>query len=176
MRRRQVRIDKVKRPGGVFEFDMEVVAEDHHGIWLGYTQGASWRAPHDTGTMPFDAIVLLRPGDPHVTWWVDDPADRRVEVDVCRPPVETRDGWSFIDLELDPVRHELTGAVEIEDDDEFRDACDQAWISADEADVATTTAKALAAALLDRTEPWGETGWLRLRQLLASGETDGSKE
>ena len=167
MLRRPVRIDKVKRPGGVFEFDMEVVDEDHDGIWLGYTEGSNWRAPHDTGTMPFDAIVLIRPGEPHVTWWVDDPADRRVEVDVCLPPVETRDGWSFIDLELDPIRHELNGVVEIDDDDEFQDACDRGWISAAEARLATATAHALAAALIDRKEPWGETGWLRLGQLRA---------
>jgi hypothetical protein len=165
--RRQVRIDKVKRPGGVFEFDMELVEADHDGIWLGYTTGANWRAPHDTGTMPFNSIVLLRPDDPFVTWWVDDPADRRVEVDICRPPIETPVGWSFIGLELDPVRHELTGAVEIEDDDEFQEACVRGWITAEEAALATATAQDLATALTRRIEPWGETGWRRLRELLA---------
>lgn len=119
--RQPVRIDKVKRPAGVFEFDMELVAVEDTGLWLGYTKGAGWRAPHDRGTVPFNSIVLLRPDDPFVTWWVDDPADRRIEVDICLPPIERPDGWSFVDLELDPVRHEFTGLVEIEDEGEFRD-------------------------------------------------------
>lgn len=169
MAARRVRIDKVKRPGGIFEFDMEVVAEDDDGIWLAYMTGASWRAPHDRGTMPFNAIVLLRLADPFVTWWVDDPADRRVEIDVCLPPLATTDGWSFVDLELDPVRHELTGVIEIEDLDEFEAACAAGWISESEAEIARATARRMATALERREEPWGDAGWRRLQGLLGDG-------
>jgi hypothetical protein len=165
--RRAVRIDKVKRPGGIFEFDMELVADDGDGIWLSYPKGAAWRAPHDTGTMPFHALVLVRPGDPFVTWWVDDPADRRIEVDICRPPTRTADGWSFVDLELDPVRHERTGVIEIEDDDEFEEACRHGWIDAQDAATASSAAQELAAMLARREEPWGDAGWRRLAALVA---------
>lgn len=162
MARRPVRIDKIKRPGGVFEFDMQFVAEDADGIWLAYTQGATWRAPHDTGTMPFDAVVLLRLGEPFVTWWVDDPSDRRIEIDVCRPPVVTDAGWSFIDLELDPVRHEFTGRIEIEDEDELQEACAHGWIDAQDEATARATADAMAEVLARGVEPWGDRGWQHL--------------
>lgn len=118
--------------------------------------------------MPLDAVVLLRPGDPFVTWWVEDPRDRRVEVDICLPPVETADGWSFVDLELDPVRHELTSVIEIEDGDEFEEARSAGYMSDADAALATATAKELAAALAANREPWGEEGWMRLRALLAA--------
>ena len=165
--RRPVRIEKVKRPRGVFEFDMDHFDTDDAGIWLGYTKGATWRAPHDQGTMPVDAILLLRPDDPFVTWWVDDPQDRRVGIDICLPPVRTPDGWSFVDLELDPVRHESTGVIEIEDDDEFREACAAGWIDERDAALASATAADRADALRRRDEPWGEVGWRKLAELLA---------
>lgn len=69
--------------------------------------------------MPFDAVLLLAELRPCVTWWVDDPHDRRVEVDICLPPQRTDQGWSFIDLELDPIRHERDQRVVTHDEDEF---------------------------------------------------------
>lgn len=159
---RVVRLDKVKRPAGIFTFDMQLATEDAAGTWLYYPTGSSWSAPHDTGTMPFDALLLLAADRPFVTWWVDDPSDRRIEIDICLPPTETDTGWSFIDLELDPVRHEHTGVVEVEDLDEFDDACRRTWISNAEAAMARATAAEMAAALSQRIEPWGDDGWQRL--------------
>jgi hypothetical protein len=49
-----------------------------------------------------------------VLWWVADPADRRIEIDVYSPPERTSDGWRYVDLELDSVRHEQTSWTEIE--------------------------------------------------------------
>jgi hypothetical protein len=161
-----VRLDKIKRPGGVFEFDMQVALNDAEGTWLFYPVGCTWRAPHDSGTMPFNAIVLVAPGQPFVTWWVDDPSDRRIEIDVCLPPIESASGWSFIDLELDPVRHEADGRVEIEDLDEFHEAVARGWMSSDDAAVAKATAERMAAALAQRTEPWGDQGWEQLRRFV----------
>src|SRR5207302_8747100 len=100
---RAERLDKIKRPAGVFAFDMRVAITDEVGTWLYYPIGSTWRAPHDTGTMPFDALLLVTAGEPFVSWWVDDPDDPRVEIDICIPPTETDAGWSFVDLELDPV-------------------------------------------------------------------------
>lgn len=183
MARRAVRLDKVKRPGGVFAFDMTLIAEDAGGVWLYYPTGSSWRAPHDTGTMPFDALIHLATEQPFVTWWVDDPSDRRIEIDVCLPPTPTDAGWSFVDLELDPVRHEHTGIIVVEDRDEFEDACGNGWISPEEAVVATSTAARMEEALSHRLEPWGDAGWRRLERtrcqvgvmkLRCVGEDEGS--
>jgi hypothetical protein len=160
-----VRLDKVKRPAGVFAFDMHSEAEDAAGVWLYYPAGSSWRAPHDMGTMPFDALLLLTRDRPFVTRWVDDASDRRIEIDICLPPLATDTGWSFVDLELDPVRHELTGAIEVEDADEFHDACRHGWISEDEATIARAAAADMEGALARRTEPWGDAGWRRLDRI-----------
>jgi len=111
-----------------------------------------------------DCLLLLRPDRYWVAVWVDDPEDRRLEIDVCLPPQQESDGWSYIDLELDPVRHE-SGEIEIEDRDEFDDACRNGWISADDARIASDTAAAMELALIERTEPFGEEGWRRLNSL-----------
>lgn len=162
---RPLRLDKVKRPAGVFEFDAQLVEEDAFGLWVSYPMGSAWRAPHDAGVMPSDAVLLLNTGEPFVTWWIDDPCDRRIEIDVCLPPTATDVGWSFIDLELDPVRHENTGDVEVEDRDEFEEACESGWITLEEATIALTASQRMTQALSKRTEPWGDEGWRRLSRL-----------
>jgi len=159
-----VRLDKIKRPAGTFEFDMLQVERGAQGVWLWYPVGSSWRAPHDHGTMPFDALLLVSP-ESSVTWWVDDPADKRIEIDVCLQPLETPTGWSFVDLELDPVRHEATGLVEVQDRDEFEHAVGRGWMSSADAEFALTHASAIENALISRLEPWGDEGWARLQNL-----------
>src|SRR5262249_42523500 len=99
-----------------------------------------------------------------VASWVDDPADRRLEIDVCLAPESEIDGWSYVDLELDPVRHR-NGVIEIEDYDKFEVACRNGWITSNEARVAQETAVAIEAALRTRAEPLGDEGWRRLDAL-----------
>jgi hypothetical protein len=159
--REQIKLTKVKRPGGVFSFDMEALASDEHGEWLYAPAGSQWNAPHDAGALAFDVVVLLSADPVSVTWWQEDPGGRTLGVDVCLPPERSPDGWRFIDLELDPVRRE-DGAVDVEDEDEFRTACDQGWISPDEAAFALRMAGELASLLREWREPWGVEGWSRL--------------
>jgi hypothetical protein len=108
-----VRLSKIKRPGGVFWFDLQPVAQDRDGTWLHGRAGSAWCAPHDAGTLPVAVLVLLAQGRPWAAWWVDDPADRRLEIAVCLPPEATEAGWQYVDLELDPVLHEQDWRVEI---------------------------------------------------------------
>ncbi|MFC8616384.1 DUF402 domain-containing protein [Micromonospora purpureochromogenes] len=109
-------------------------------------------------------MVLLAAGRPWVAWWVGDPADRRLEIDVCLPPEGTEAGWRYIDLELDPVLHERDSRVEIEDWDEYEQACRNGWMSADDAKLAKSTAEDRAGALRRRDESWQERGWQMLSQ------------
>jgi hypothetical protein len=153
---------KVKRPGGVYTFvDLRLVAADDHGIWLFGATGTRWHAPHDAGALPFDALVLVDPAAWWVTFWVDDTNDRRVEIDICLPPERCADGWSYVDLELDPVRH-ANGDVEVQDRDEFAAACANGYVTPADADAAIHAAARMERALREAREPWGETGWQRL--------------
>lgn len=160
-----VTLDKVKRPGGTYSFELRHVATDAHGTWLSFLEGSAWRAPHDAGVITFDALVLLAEDRPFVTWWADDPDDRRVEIDVCLPPTRTASGWSFVDLELDPVRYEADGRVEIQDEHELAASVGAGWMSETDARLARETAASMAEALRMGREPWGSLGWTRLRRI-----------
>ena len=159
-----VRLHKIKRPGGVFWFDLQPVAQDHDGTWLRGPVGSPWNAPHDSGTLSVPVVVLLATGRPWTAWWVGDPADRRLEIDVCLPPEVTEAGWQYVDLELDPILHEHDWRVEIEDQDEYEEACRNGWMSAEDAKLARVTAESCAQLLRRRAEPWLQRGWQILRQ------------
>jgi hypothetical protein len=161
----KLHLDKVKRPAGVFQFDVERVEDAGAGMWLWCATDSAWRAPHDEGVMPFDALMLVDIDRPCVTWWVDDPSDPRIEIDICLAPLRTPTGWSFVDLELDPVRRELTGLVEVEDWDEFEECRQRGLIDDASAELAVANAESLRQALVERREPWGQVGWDRLRLL-----------
>lgn len=154
-----VRLDKIKRPGGVYWFELELVLQDEDGTWLRGPVGSPWAAPHDRGTLPVPVVVLLAAGRPWAAWWVGDPADRRLEIDVCLPPEQTGAGWRYVDLELDPVLHVRDSRVEIEDWDEYDEACREGWMSGDDAELARSTAEDRAGALRRGDEPWQARGW-----------------
>ncbi|MEV0425105.1 DUF402 domain-containing protein [Micromonospora sp. NPDC050495] len=156
---RAIRLFKIKRPGGVFWFDLKPVRQDGDGTWLRGPAGSAWGAPHDSGALAVPVVVLLAANRPWVAWWVGEPADRRLEIDVCLPPERTEGGWRYIDLELDPVLHERDSRVEIEDWDEYEQACRDGWMSAEDAKLARSTAEDRAGALRRRDEPWQERGW-----------------
>jgi hypothetical protein len=160
-----IRLHKIKRPGGLYWFDLQPLAEDRDGTWLSGPIGTPWHAPRDSGTLAVPVVVLLATGRPWVTWWVGDPADRRLEIDVSRAPEITETGWQYVDLELDPIRHESDGRVEIEDWDEYEEACRNDWMSADDAKLALVVAEGCAHALRAGAEPWLQRGWHLLDRL-----------
>ena len=156
-----LKLRKIKRPAGIFTFDVQPLVEDAFGVWLYALRGSNWEAPHATGELPFDVLILLSPERCWVALWVDDPADKRLEIDICIAPERDNNGWSYVDLELDPIRHE-GGIIEIEDGDEFEAACRNGWISSKDAEMAEATALVMEAALRRRDSPLGEEGWRRL--------------
>jgi hypothetical protein len=158
-----VRLWKVKRPGGVHWFDLQEVAGGEDGAWLRGPIGSPWASPHDSGALPVPVLVWLAMGRPWVAWWVNDPADRRLEIDVCLPPERVEDGWRYVDLELDPVWHQRDGRVEIEDEDEYEEARRRGWMSADDAGLARATADRCAEVLHCGIEHWPAHGWEMLR-------------
>jgi len=152
---------KIKRPGGVFNYEVTHITEDEFGVWLLLPRGSHWNAPHSSGTLRFDCVLLLKPEQYWIACWANDPSNRRLEIDVCLPPQREPNGWSYVDLELDPVRHE-NGFIEIQDRDEFDAACCDGWIAEDDARIANSVASTLETALHTREEPFGDEGWRRL--------------
>ncbi|MEU4241807.1 methyltransferase domain-containing protein [Actinoplanes sp. NPDC026619] len=153
----------MKRPSGVFTFDLRLLAEDRDGTWLWGPVGSPWHAPHDSGSLPVPVVIWLAAGRPWAAWWVGDPADRRLEIDICLPPEPVEGGWRYVDLELDPVLHVDDGRVEIEDWDEWEESRRDGWMSAADAELARVTAERCAEVLRRRDEPWLERGWQLLR-------------
>ena len=92
--------------GGEITFTVQPLVEDEHGQWVygpivrrdGAAQLGSCRS----------TSRAVRPRPLVVTWWVDRPGDRRVEIGhlLRLPPERTTAGWTYVDLELDPIRHE----------------------------------------------------------------------
>jgi hypothetical protein len=156
-----VRLDKVKRPAGVFSYSLQTLGEDPHGSWLYGGRGSPWSAPHDWGMLPFDVALLVPRDGWWVAWWVAYPEDRQVEIDICLPASRTEAGWSYVDLELDVYRHD-DGSIEVKDADEFEEACRNGWISPGDATAARATAASVAAALREARAPLDDTGWERL--------------
>ena len=89
-----------------------------------------------------------------------------ISVDTCTPPAVFDDEWTYVDLELDPVMRS-NGNVEIEDEDEFVEACKAGFISDAEAANARAATLETAQAMRDRTEPFHQRGWERLDQALS---------
>ena len=156
-----LRLHKIKRPVGIFSFEVEALGEDEFGIWLRVPRGSIWRAPHDFGRLQFNCLMLLKPARPWVAWWVDDPVDRRLEIDICLPPEREEYGWSYVDLELDLFLH-ADGTVEIADRDEFDLACRNRWMSVEDERLALETTSVVEKALRSREAPLGDDGWRRL--------------
>jgi hypothetical protein len=154
-----VRLDKIKRPGGVFWYDLQQVGQDSDGMWLRGRVGSPWGAPHTCGTLSVPVVVLLAVDRPWAAWWVDDPADQRLELDICLPPEATDAGWRYVDLELDPVLHRSSGRVEIDDWDEYEEARRNGSMNAYDANLARTTAQRCAEVLRQGAEPWLWRGW-----------------
>lgn len=160
-----IRLSKVKRPGGVYWWDLLQGPSDAYGTWLLGPAGSPWGAPHDSGGLWIPTVVLIAAGRPWAAWWVPDPTDRRLEIDVCQPAEETETGWRYVDLELDPILHLSDARVEIEDWDEYEESVRDGWMSAEDAELARATAEDRAAALRRRDEPWQERGWHLLAEL-----------
>ena len=161
--RREARLHRIKRPAGLYTFEVEQLCEDRDGTWLYGRIGSRWNTLHEIGEMPVAIAILLATDRPWAVWWIDDPVDRRIEIDVCLPPERVDNGWVYVDLDLEVTRHEPDQLVEIEDWDEHERAVAAGWMSFDEALLARATAEAMTDTLRRDEEPWLARGW----QLLA---------
>lgn len=162
-------LEKVKQPGErLFTFEMWPIADDAHGHWFHMPIGARWSAPHASGVLTVDAVVLLQGTTPWVAWWVSHADEMRLEVDICLPPARTAQVWRFVDLELDVFRYRDSGRVTLEDRDEFDEAVAAGVILHDTAALAERTAEEVGAVLTKGEQGWILRGWELLDGLVSS--------
>lgn len=162
----RIGVTKVKRPGGLRRFDLEFVQEDEHGTWLFGEVGSHWTSPKGVGVFPNPYVMLLAPGRPWGGWFIDFPHGPVLSIDVCLPAERTLHGWTYVDLELDPVRHERSGLVEVEDWDEYEEALVKGWMSGADGELAQATSEELAEELRQDTAGWIGQGWKLLANRL----------
>ena len=98
-----------------------------------------------------------------VTWWVDDPDDRRIEIDVSLPPERTERRLDATSTSSSIRSATTTARVEVQDHDEFESRVPQRLDRAR----ATPRSRARYGATAwppahAREEPWGDEGWHRL--------------
>jgi len=183
-----VGVTKIKRPIGSGSWRAVAIADDDHGQWL-YTPPGSvyvgwdgerateWEVGRGNRTTSPPVIQLM----PRIGWWTacwygrggyerghaGDPLPS-ISVDVCTPPGFADGVWSYVDLELDPIRNEH-GVVWVDDEDEFEAACRAGLISATEEREARRTADQIQQMLEERAEPFGNVGWDHLERAIGYG-------
>jgi hypothetical protein len=101
---------------------MVQLGEDGHGIWLGAPVGTVYRSGvAGRGYATRESRIMLFPRD---AWWtalfLAAPARLDVYCDVTTPPTWPRPGEvTMVDLDLDVCRIRGSGAVFVDDEDEF---------------------------------------------------------
>ncbi|NKB71643.1 MAG: DUF402 domain-containing protein [Candidatus Latescibacteria bacterium] len=169
-------IRKIRRQENIGRWPVYVMSHDRHGLWLYSPKGTIYRL--QAGSKIVECEVGGGPGGvghpvmflvPHEAWWTASWSLKgaiAISVDICTPPTLVDDEWSFSDLKLDPLAF-FDGHVEIDDEDEFIDACEGGLISPNEAVKARDTATKIEQSLRDHTEPFGRTGWNKLGEAIS---------
>lgn len=170
----KVIIRKVKRPEAMIRWPAYVVGKDDHGLWLFSPKGTicrgqsrSGRSEVEVGQGNREAGLPVMHLMPDSGWWTASwcrVPKSRISVDVCTPPRLIDGEWTYIDLELDPWAYD--GNVEIDDEDEFDDACEAGLILPDEALEARAAATEVVGAMRSNSEPFGTLGWSKLDEAI----------
>lgn len=144
---------------GVVQLDRAYeLGADQHGTWL-YTPAGSLHRGQDGETIGWcqsaqdstghgqHAVKLIH-AEPRwsVCSWIATGEGVKTAADIAKPPTRDTPGWTFIDLELDPLR-DLSGNVIVEDWDEFNQAVSAGQISTREAEHAREECARLVAML-----------------------------
>jgi hypothetical protein len=167
-------VRKIKRPDATMTFAAHVVHDDEHGLWMftprgslvhNVKDGASFHKPMGQGTEP--GFLWLMPRDEwwYAGWWTR-PDREQTAVDACTIPTLVDGIWTWTDLELDICRDQ-TGAVWVEDEDEFEDAIAAGHIPSDEQAAALAITAEIVRRLTERVRPFDDLGWERYAALCA---------
>lgn len=144
-----------------FSWSVLHLGRDEHGTWLGARRGnpvlqPDGRVEHQAD----DGVWLIPPGQFWIAaFWFTAVTD--LTIDICRPPVQDGDAFSFVDLELDLFRN-AKGDAGIVDHDEFASLAAARLVSKHDLTTARTTADRLLPLVEQRSEPFGQAAkpWL----------------
>jgi hypothetical protein len=99
-------------------FAARALGDDRHGTWLAIPAGTPLTGGPRTGTFRRTSVVLVPSGG----WWTAEFSSPDEELplylDVCTPPLLTRDHLLMVDLDLDVLRSR-DGTTWLEDREEF---------------------------------------------------------
>ena len=147
-----------------WQFSMERLGEDVHGVWLRTPLGTmAQRGDENPRALDQGFVTLLPPR----AWWVAefywDHPQHTVYVNIGTPCSWVGDRVSQVDLDLDVVRR-LDGTVEILDEDEFLQHQDLYAYPTAIIDSARSAAASAVDQLERRFEPFGDAAnrWLEV--------------
>ena len=144
-----------------WQFEMEYLGEDDHGIWLWREPGWPARRGSEAPiTARHLAVKLITRDD----WWTaiwNDEGPVTVYVDIATPAVWDGDRVTMIDLDLDVVKRG-DRPVEIHDEDEFLDHQVAFGYPREVVERAVATTERLARNVESEHPPFGDVaaGWL----------------
>lgn len=148
-----------------WQFEMDYLGEDEHGMWLWGAPGWVAQRGHETPkTMEHLGVKVITDG-----WWTAIWGPTNLYVDIVTPAVWDGDRVTMIDLDLD-VGRRGEGEVEIYDEDEFLDHQVTLAYPADIIAQALSATAGVVEAVETGREPFGKTArmWMEKAQALSS--------
>ena len=148
-----------------FKWSTLYLGYDRHGTWLGARRGNPVLQPDGRiEHQDHDGVWLTSPQQFWIaTFWFTATTD--LTIDICQPPTQDGDTFSFVDLELDLYRN-AQGQAGIVDQDEFATLAAARLVPEHELKTASTMADQLLPLVEQHAEPFGEASrsWFRLLQ------------
>lgn len=138
-----------------WNFPGRVLADDHHGVWVGCPAGTPARRGTELGFTQDHPSVSLFPRD---AWWTAtfnaDPHKLAVYCDISTIPTWQDDTVTMIDLDLDVVLRRGEPEPFVDDEDEFAEHQVRYAYPPDVIEQAQAAADWLMAAVRDRRGPF----------------------
>ena len=164
-------IAKDKNAGYSIRVGAYVLDEDQFGTWLWTPAGsvARYFNGDDVLLQEWPNFLSLAQSAEWfwAGWWIR-PDGPTVSTDACTPPRLVDGTWFWTDLELDIVR-DHTGAVWVEDEDEFDEGIAAGHIAPELEQAARAVTIELERRLRERVSPFDDIGWRRHDAALALG-------
>ena len=162
-----VHVDFRKYPDAKhWQYPMRRLASDEFGLWLWAPAGTPTKRGDEPVQHAESTFIKLLADDAwHSAIW-NQAGSFEIYVDINTPPRWEGNRVRMVDLDLDVVRFRESGQIAILDEDEFEEHKRAHGYPPQLVDGARTAAAQVFVALSSATEPFGETGALRLAQAI----------